>query len=127
MHVAVASPRMDSRVQAVGRHAAQVGMAEAASGLWAVGASSGLACEMRLTDTEVAEPWTGTVSRGTSVLGADVWEGFLFGAGSLRRAASGAAALAVERTVTVDWVPRVDTEGGVLVPRGLAGMVLAVG
>lgn len=127
MHVAVASPWHHSRLWAIGRHDAQVGVAEAASGLWAVGASSDIACEMRLTDIKLPETWTGTVFLGTSVLRADVRERFLFGAGSLGGAALGAFALPVERTITVDWVSWVDAEGGVLVPRGLAGMVLAVG
>lgn len=57
---------------------------------------------------------------------ADVWERLLLRAGSLGRAGS-AAALPVEGTVTVGWVSRVDAKGGVLVPRGLTCMFLAVG
>lgn len=127
VYVAVTRSWLHSRLRAVGCHAAQVSMAEAATDLWAVAASLDLACEMSLTDIEVPQPRTGTMSLGTPVLRADVREGLLLGAGSLRRAAPGAAALPVERTVTVGWIPRVDAEGRVLVPRGLAGVVLAVG
>lgn len=100
---------------------------ESARGLWAVAASPGLACEMRLTDIEVPEPWPRTVSLGASVVRADVWERLLLGPGGLCRAASSAAALPMERTVTVGCVSRIDAEWSVLVPRGLACMFLAVG
>lgn len=102
-------------------------MAEAACGLWAVAASPDLACEMGLTDIEVTEPWPCTMSLGASVVRADVWKRLLFGPGGLCRAASAAAALSVESTVTVGGVSRVDAEGSVLVPRGLTCMFLAVG
>jgi hypothetical protein len=127
VHAAVASPRHYSWLWAIGHHDAQVGVAEAASGLWTVGASSDIACEMRLTHIKLAEPGTGTVFLGTSVLRADVREGFLFGAGSLCNAAPGAFAFSVERTVTVEGVSWVDAEGNIVIPRGLTRMVLAVG
>lgn len=127
VHIAVASSRVHSRVRAVGRHAAQVGMAEAACSLWAVAASPDLACEMGIAYVVVPELWAGTVSLGASVARADIWEGLLLGPGSLGRAAPSAAALPVERAVTVGWVSRVDAEGCVLVPRGLACVVLAIG
>lgn len=126
VHVAVAGPWHHGWLWAVGRHDAHVGVAEAATGLWAVGASSNIACKMRFTDVKLAESWTGTVSLATPVLRTYVREGLLFGAGSLRCAAPGAFTLPVERTIPVDWVSWVNAEGGVLVPRGLAGMVLAV-
>lgn len=101
-------------------------MAEAACGLWAVAASSDLACEMGFAYFVVPESWPRAVFLGAPVARADIWKGVLLGPGSLRRAASGAA-LPVERTVTVGRVSRVDAEGGVLVPRGLACVFLAVG
>lgn len=102
-------------------------MAEAAAGLWAVGTASDAASKVCLTDIELTEPCTSTMSLSTPMLGAYIREGFLFGAGSLSRTAPGAFTFPVERTVTVDWVSWVYAEGGVVVPRGLAGMVLAVG
>lgn len=101
-------------------------MAEAASGLGAVGTASDLACKMGLADIELTETCPGAVSLHAPMLGAYVREGFLFGTRCLGYAAPGAFALAVERAVTVDWVPWVDAEGCVVVSRGLAGMVLAV-
>lgn len=101
-----------------------MGMAEAASGLWAVGTSSDTACKMGLADIELTEPCTSTKS--TPMLGAYVREGLLFGTRSLGRAAPGALTLAVERAVPVDWVPWIYAEGCVVVSWGLAGMVLAV-
>lgn len=126
VHVAVASSRHHGWLRAVGSHNAEVPMAEAASGLWAVGTRSDIACEVCLAHVDMCQPGVDTVSLGTSVSGADIREGFLFGAGSLGDAASCALALPVERAVTVDWVSRVDAEGCVLVPRGLTGMILAV-
>lgn len=102
-----------------------MGMAEATAGLGAVGTASDLACKMGLTDIELTEPCTSTKS--TPMLGAYVREGLLFGARSLGCAAPGAFTLSVERAVAIYWVPWVDAEGCVVVSRGLAGMVLAIG
>lgn len=111
---------------AAGDHAAQVSLAEAAARLWAVAASPALACEVRLADVELPKPWAGTVSLGAPVSRADVGERLLFGPGSLRRAAPGATALPVEGAVTVERISWVYAEWSVLIPRGLASVVLTV-
>lgn len=102
-------------------------MAEAAPWLWAVGTSSKIAGEMCLAHIEVPQSRVDTVPLHTSVVRADIREGFLLGTGCLVDAAPGALALPVEGAVTVDWVSWVDAEGSVLVPGGLTGVVLAVG
>lgn len=127
VHVAVASSRVHSRVRTVGCHAAQVSMAEAACRLWAVAASPDLTCEMGLTYVVIPELCTSTVPLSAHMARADIRERLLLGPGSLCRAAPGAAALPVEGTVAIGRVSRVDAEGSVLVPRGLACVVLAVG
>lgn len=128
VEIAVANAGAHCRAVAVGSHLAAVSPAEEAVPLQlgTMRASGDLTRDMCFAELEASPPQPCALRSYAPVVGADVREGLLLGPGGLHRAARGPA-FPMERTVPVARVSRVDAEGGILVPRGLAGVFLAVG